>query len=252
MSLRLSARPARRLRPPLAAGIAAGAPARTARIAARLAAVRIAVVAALAALIALAGAAAATPYDNDERVLFKGVVSDPAGRPVPGVQVVLEAGRRYLSLRQLRRAEKDIRRVSALTDARGEYTIEWPWDAYFNHFEILAGVSVRHGKEESFEVLEREDVSERVLAGSPVISPLVIHNRGFVDRLRDFVASVQSADQRRIYQEMGVPDDVKRVEVAGSREEAEVSWWYFAAGKVFRFRAGRLDQVERFDPVQRF
>jgi hypothetical protein len=51
---------------------------------------------------------------------------------------------------------------------------------------------------------------------------------------------------------MGVPEDVKRVSYAGRQQETEVSWWYFEAGKVYRFRDGRLDQVERFDPVQRF
>ena len=180
------------------------------------------------------------------------VVSDPAGRPVPGVQVVLEAARRYLSLRQLRRAEKDVRRVSAITNVQGEYAIEWTWDGYFNHFQLLAGVTVRHGREENLEVLESEDVTERVLAGSPVVSAIVIHDRGKVDRLREFVASVRSADQRRVYEEMGLPDDVKRVNYVGRQEDDEVSWWYFAAGKVYRFRAGRLEQVERFDPVQGF
>jgi len=211
---------------------------------------------ALPAILALAaiGAtpAAATPYNDNERVRFTGVVSDAAGKPVPGAEVVVEVSRRYLSLRQLRRAEKDTRRVGARSNAQGEYSIEWPWDGYFNHFQLLAGVSVRHGKEEHLEVLASEDVTERVLAGSPVVSPIVIHDRGVVDRLRDFVASVRSEDERRVYEEMGLPDDVKRVGYAGSRQETEVSWWYFEAGKVYRFRDGRLDQVERFDPVQRF
>jgi hypothetical protein len=196
--------------------------------------------------------AAATPYNDNERVQFTGVVSDAAGKPVPGVQVVVEVARRYLSLRQLRRAEKDLRRVGAITNAQGEYSIEWPWDGYFNHFQLLAGVSIRHGKEEHLEVLESADVTGRVLAGSPVVSAIVIHDRGVVDRLRDFVASVRSEDQRRVYEEMGVPEDVKRVSYAGRQEETEVSWWYFEAGRVYRFRDGRLDQVERFDPVQRF
>jgi hypothetical protein len=216
----------------------------------------IASIAALPAIIAIvtlgASPAAATPYDDREPVQFTGTVSDPAGRPVPGVQVVVEVSRRYLSLRQLRRAEKDARRVGAFTNALGAYTIEWPWDSYFNHFQLLAGVSVRHGKEEHLEVLESEDVTERVLAGSPVVSPIVIHDRGVVDRMRDFVASVRSADERRVYEEMGAPDDVKRMSYSGRPEEAEVSWWYFEAGRVYRFRDGRLDQVEHFDPVQRF
>ncbi len=211
---------------------------------------------ALPAIMAIAtiGArpAAATPYNDNERLQFTGVVSDPAGKPVPGAQVVVEVARRYLSLRQLRRAEKDARRVGATTNARGEYSIEWLWDGYFNHFQLLAGVSVRHGREEHLEVLESEDVTERVLAGSPVVSAIVIHDRGVVDRQRDFVASVRSEDQRRVYEEMGVPEDVKRVSYAGRQQETEVSWWYFEAGKVYRFRDGRLDQVERFDPVQRF
>ena len=210
----------------------------------------IAVIAAIATISARP--AAATPYSDNERVQFTGVVSDPAGRPVAGVQVVVEVARRYLSLRQLRRAEKDVRRVGASTNAQGAYAIEWPWDGYFNHFQLLAGVTVRHGREEHLEVLESEDVTERVLAGSPIVSAIVLHDRGRVDRMRDFVASVQSADQRRVYEEMGVPDDVKRVNFAGRERETEVSWWYFEAGRVYRFRDGRLDQVEHFDPVQRF
>jgi hypothetical protein len=214
-----------------------------------------------AALVALAGLAcnaapaAASPYDDGERLQFTGVVTDTGGRPVPGIQVVLEASRVSFRLRELRRTEHDSRQVSATTNAQGEYSIEWPWDDYFNHFQVLAGIVVRHGREERLEVLEREDVSRRVSAGSPIVSAIVVHNRAFVDRLRDFLASVQSGDQHRVYEEMGTPDDVKRVHYAGRQQpqqEAEVSWWYFAAGKVYRFRAGRLDQVDRFDPVQRF
>jgi hypothetical protein len=209
----------------------------------------------LAAFACSAAPAAASPYDDGERLQFIGVVTDGGGRPVPGIRVVLEAARVSFRLRELRRAEHDSRQVGATTNAQGEYSIEWPWDDYFNHFRLLAGVVVRHGREERLEVLEREDVSGRVPAGSPIVSAIVVHNRAFVDRLRDFLASVQSADQHRVYEEMGTPDDVKRVNYASrqqQQQEAEVSWWYFAAGKVYRFRAGRLDQVDRFDPVQRF
>ena len=242
-----------RTHPVLAARASVAAIAASPAIAARAALPAIMALTASLAIATLgARPAAATPYNDNEPVRFTGVASDPAGKPVPGVQVVVEVSRRYLSLRQLRRAEKDARRVGAFTNAQGEYAIEWPWDGYFNHFQLLAGVSVRHGREDHLEVLESEDVTERVLAGSPVVSPIVIHDRGPVDRMRDFLASVQSTDQRRVYEEMGVPEDVKRVSFAGSRQETEVSWWFFEAGRVYRFRDGRLDQVERFDPVRRF
>jgi hypothetical protein len=200
----------------------------------------------------LAAPAHAAHYQNGDHVQFTGLLTDTAGKPMPGVRVVMEAARSYISLRELRRAEKDMRRVSALTNAQGEFTIEWVWDGYFNRFELLAGVDVRRGKEESFEVLEREDVSQRVQAGSPVVSAIVVHNRAFVDRLHDFVASIQGPDEHRTYDEMGTPDDVKRVNYTGKPQEDEVSWWYFDAGKVYRFRNGQLAQVDRFDPVQRF
>lgn len=212
----------------------------------------LALLALLAPLALATPAAADAPYKEGDKVQLTGLVTDPSGAPVPGVRVVLEMSRRAMDWRQLRRTDHDLRRVSGQTNERGEYTIEWPWDSYFNHFEIAAGVVVRHGKKESLEVLERQDVSERVEDGSPVAVPLVVHQRAIVDHLREFLASVRSEDERRTYEEMGVPDDVKRVDYAGSPQEIEVSWWYFDAGRVYRFHQGRLERVDHFTPVQHF
>jgi hypothetical protein len=82
-----------------------------------------------------------------------------------------------------------------------------------------------------------------------VVAAVVIHNRRVIDRFRDFLASVKSADEQRVYQEMGKPDRVERVQYPGS---VEVSWWYFEAGRAYRFRDGRLEQVVPFDPVRGF
>lgn len=206
----------------------------------------------LAAPLIAPAAATASPYQQGDHVLFTGLITDTAGKPLPGVRVVLEVARSYISLRELRRTEKDVRRVSSLTNAQGEYTLDWPWDSYFNRFELLAGVEVRRGRDETLEVLEREDVSKSVQAGSPVVSAMVVHNRSFIDRLRDFMSSVQSPDEKRVYQDMGTPDDVKRTNYTGRPQEDEVTWWYFDAGKVYRFRGGLLTQVDPFDPVKRF
>jgi len=189
----------------------------------------------------------AARYDQGERVQVTGIVTGRDGRPLQGIRVSLEASRSYFSLRQLRKtAADDVRRVSALTNATGEYTLEWPWDSYFNHFELVSGVPVRKGRQDRMEELAREDVTKRLLAGSPVVVSPVIENTKFLDSLNQFLAMVRSADEQRTYEEMGKPDRVKRLQYP---DHVEDSWWYFESGRVYRFRDGRLEQVVPFTPV---
>jgi hypothetical protein len=141
----------------------------------------------------------------------------------------------------------DTRKVRGTTNERGEYSLEWPWDSYFNHFELAVGVPVRKARAEQLQELERLDVTKRATAGSPVVSALVVQNAAFISHLREFLASVRTDDQRRVYDEMGRPDKVETVQYPSS---AEVSWWYFETGRVYRFRDGHLEQVVPFDPVK--
>jgi len=216
---------------------------------------RASVLAALAGLLCLLAAlaprpaAAAARYDQGQRIQVTGVVADSQGQPLQGIRVVLEVSRTYFSIRNLRRtADPDVRRVSTTTDARGNYTLEWPWDNYFNHFEVVAGVPVRtKGGGERLEELARQDVTRRVLAGSPAVVSVTVENRQFLDNLRQFLASIQTEDQRKVYQEMGKPDRIRNVQYPS---HLEASWWYFESGRVYRFRDGRLEQVVPFDPVR--
>jgi hypothetical protein len=201
----------------------------------------------LLCLLAALGTAVAARYAQGERVQVTGIVADAQGQPLSDVRVVFEASRTYFSMRQLRRtAAADVRRVSATTNAQGEYTIEWPWDSYFNHFELVAGVPVRAKSGERLEELTRQDVTRRVLAGSPAVVGVTVENRQFLDSLRQFLASIRTEDQRKVYQEMGKPDRIRNVQYPGHLES---SWWYFESGRVYRFRDGRLEQVVPFNPV---
>jgi hypothetical protein len=192
-------------------------------------------------------AAAAARYDQGQRIQVTGVVTDSQGQPINNVRVVLEVSRTYFSMRELRRtADKDVRRVSATTDARGNYTVEWPWDSYFNHFELVAGVPVRTKTGETVQELARQDVTRRVDAGTPAVIGVTIENRQLLDNVRQFLASIQTDDQRKIYQEMGKPDRIRNVQYPSHLES---SWWYFESGRVYRFRDGRLEQITPFDPV---
>ena len=195
----------------------------------------------------LTTAAAAVRYDQGQRIQVTGVVTDSQGQPINNLRVVLEVSRNYFSMRELRRtAGKDVRRVSAITDARGNYTVEWPWDSYFNHFELVAGIPVRTKTGETVQELARQDVTRRVDEGTPAVVGITVENRQFLDNVRQFLASIKTDDQRKIYQEMGKPDRIRNVQYPSHLES---SWWYFESGRVYRFRDGRLEQITPFDPV---
>jgi hypothetical protein len=198
---------------------------------------------------AAAMATGATPYDTGQRIQVSGVVTDAQGKPLENVRVMLEVSRSYFSLRQLQRTAKEPRRVATTTNARGEYALEWAWDSYFNTFEILVGVPVRRGKGERIEVVERVDVTQRLLGGSPVTAAVVVKDAGRIARLRGFPSTLKSEDERRVYGEMGSPDEVRVVDYPDHRE---ATWWYFKSGRAYRFEDGRLAQVVPFEPVASF
>jgi hypothetical protein len=218
---------------------------------------------AAAGVIALAGTLAARPaaaYSKGETVRLTGEVADAKGRPVPGVLVTLSASRSYFSVRRMRSAEASPRTVRTTTDERGRYALDWPWDDYYNQFELAAGLAVRRGHGDEVEVLAREDVSDRMTGGAaggqagsaaagPLVTPLTVKDADYVLRVRRFVDGLQSADERRVYDEMGHPDEVKNVRYP---DHDEVSWWYFESGKAYRFESGALAQVVSFDPIKNF
>jgi hypothetical protein len=206
---------------------------------------------ALALLAAAAPAgAAASPYREGQTVVVTGVVTDGQGMPLPKLTVELEAARSVFNVRSLQRVKRDARVVaSATTNERGEYSLEWPWSDYHDSFEVRAGVQVRKGEAETTWVLSQVDVTRRMGQGSPVVVAVEIADTRFLSSLRNFLASVDTEDERRVYRALGKPDQVDTMK---SPAHTEVTWWYFESGKAYRFRDGRLVQVEPFDPVQRF
>lgn len=187
---------------------------------------------------------------NGQWVGIIGQVTGPDAQPLPDVTVELTAYRRYFSFKSFEKEEKDFRRVDAVTDERGEYRLRWLWDDYFNRFELRAGVFVPGPEGEKLHVLDLQqlDLGRRVEAGLPVVSPLVVDDTAFLDRLRRFEGSLESDDEQDLYHRMGLPDEVKVIELA---ERTEISWWYFERGKVYRFGDGKLLEEAAFDPVVR-
>jgi hypothetical protein len=188
--------------------------------------------------------AQAGAYQKGEPVQFTGLVTDGGGTPIANVQVILEASRNKFSYRKLRRSRVDDFRVSGTTNSSGEYRIRWPWNEYYNGFELLVAIPVRRKDGEHLRVLLRRDISEQALTGSPVVTPLVVEDTTFLETFRRFLAALDSDDEKRVYQEQGRPDKVEEPRAG------EGAWWYFDRGKVYRFENGRLTKVDSFDPIK--
>lgn len=208
------------------------------------------------ALLGLAADVRSTPAEGD-RVAITGVVADPAGTPIAGLEVALEASRTHFDVRSMRREKAETRRVSAQTNARGEFSLEWPWTEGFDVFELVAGLGTRGSAGEPpiqpgaqrFTEFARNDVSRRVRQGGQVIAALEVQDTPRLEALRGFLAGLTSEDERRVYEDMGRPDSIDRVNGGGW---SEATWWYFATGRACRFRDGKLVQVQEFDPVRAF
>lgn len=188
-------------------------------------------------------------YEPGQRIEVTGLVTDPSGRPIEDVHVVLELARETFGFRTFSKEKRRVTPVSTTTNARGEYTIVFPWDDFYNSFELAVGLPVRGRQGEKFTALERLDLTRRIEKGSPVVTSVVVQNASFIDNLRQFLATVDSDDERRVYERLGRPD---RVKVTKHPDHSETAWWYFDAGRVYRFADGRLRATEEFSPVKQF
>lgn len=221
------------------------------------------------------------PYRRGHLIEISGTVVDAAGAPVEGMTVVLLATNLKRELRTFRRVEEGLVRVPTTTGARGAFLLDWRWDPYYDVFRIRAeGVAPADAAAgvRQRSVLAEIDLTRRIREGSPVVVALTIGGAGSAARGAERSAepstvasaapssapsvipgvvpgavpgedpgAAQSADEKRIYEEMGKPDRVDRLELSGGEEE--VAWWYFERGRSYHFRAGRLEQVVEFDPV---
>jgi len=202
-----------------------------------------------AGLLAAPGQTVAGPYVEGDFIEITGTVADASGVPIPDVHVIFRAAKKSFSVSKFGKATRDEVRQQTSTDPHGQFSFRWRWVEYYNRYEVLVGIPRRSAAGESFEILSQLDISKRIKKGSPVVVALTVQEGEFLDNLRDFLASVDTEDERRIYNEMGNPDRVQTIE---HPTHDEISWWYFQAGKAYRFRDGELQQVVHFEPVTPF
>ncbi len=209
-------------------------------------------------LCAALPAAADAVHRKGDHVLFSGRVTDAGGQPVGNVTVLLELSRNSFSWRRFKQVKKNTLRIPVTATVDGQYFHDWRWDGYYNTFELAVAVPAQLGAgtpggRDDYEILQRTDVTETVLQGLrpqgtdrsiPVVTTLVVEGAGDLGWLRKLLGGSAGAEENRIFREMGRPDRVD------SHDGGATAWWYFEAGKVFRFRDGALEQVEHFEPIK--
>jgi hypothetical protein len=189
------------------------------------------------------------PYKKGETITIEGSVTDASGAAVEGMTVVLLASHRGFELPSFRRVEEGLLRVPTTTDARGVFAIEWTWNPYYDIFRVRAEgeTAAEPGAGAAPAVLAEVDLTRRIEDGSPVVVMLEVADAGPHRAALAFDAAPLSDDQKRVFEEVGKPDRVDRLDMTGGDE---VAWWYFGLGKSYHFRAGRLHQVSEFEPVK--
>ncbi len=202
---------------------------------------------ALAAISALllwaAPAGARGAHRKGDHVLISGQVTSAEGKPVGNVTVLLELSRTSFSLRRFKQTRKNTLRIPVKATVDGRYLHDWRWDGYYNTFELAVALPAKKGGRDDFEILHRIEITGNVLAGGPVTLRLVVGDDDALGWLRGVLDGSASAEESRIYEEMGRP---QRFDV---HDDGTTAWWYFEAGKVYRFRDGALEQVEHFEPI---
>lgn len=203
-----------------------------------------------AALAATLAAAAPWPwrfsYAAGDPVGVHGTVADTAGAPLAGLEVAVEASNPRFDWRSLARVPGEVTRQVTRTAADGSFALDWSWDPRFRHFEVVVSLDESLGRRSLRRELSRLAITDRLARGSPVAAALVVEAGDQVARLRAFLAGVDSEDEKRIWEELGLPE---LVEAGAEGDAAETAWWYYAAGRVARFRDGRLLEVQSFAPV---
>ena len=192
---------------------------------------------------------AAGPYVEGDFIEIAGTVADSSGVPIPDVHVLFRAAKKSFSVSKMGNSTRDQVQQKTETDPHGQFNFRWRWVDYYNRYEVLVVIPRRSAAGDSFDILSQLDISKRIRKGSPVVIALTVEEGEFLDNLRDFLASVTTEDEKRVYDEMGNPDRVQKIE---HPTHDEISWWYFQAGKAYRFRDGELLQVVTFDPVAPF
>jgi hypothetical protein len=200
----------------------------------------------LAGITGLLLVGCATVEIREARVVA-GRVTDESGQPVAGTPVVIVARSLDLVTSRMEYTERDRKEARAVTDAQGQYRLEFVPASLGNNFYLFF-----HDRTGFDRVKYRQP--------DPLdVTPLLERDRTLtvnqVLRLQPSWSEVQrqiayygaGSERGKILRRQGLPE--KR-ETSGEGEQATDVWWYYADGVGYWFTGDKLTRTQEFTPIR--
>jgi hypothetical protein len=182
-----------------------------------------------------------------ETRIVTGRVTDESGQPVAGTPVVIVGRSLDLVTRRMEYAERDRKEARAVTDAQGQYRLEFVPASLGNNFYLFfydrAGFDrVKYRQPDPLDVtplLERDRTLtvNQVLRSQPSWSEVQ----------RQIAYYGADSEKGKILRRYGLPE--KR-ETSGTGDTASDVWWYYTYGVGYWFTGDKLTRTQEFTPIR--
>jgi hypothetical protein len=188
----------------------------------------------------------ATVEIRETRVVT-GRITDESGQPVAGTPVVIVGRVLDLVASRMEYTERDRKEARAVTDAQGQYRIEFVPANLGNNFYLFfydkTGFDrVKYLRPEPLDVsslLERD----RTLTVNQVLR----FQPSWPEVQRQIAYYGADSEKGKILRRYGLPE--KR-ETSGQGDQATDVWWYYADGVSYWFTGDKLTRTQEFTPIR--
>jgi hypothetical protein len=204
---------------------------------------RMLIVAVLAGLL-VAGCAT---VDIRETRVVTGRVTDASGQPVAGTPVVVVARSLELVTIRMEYQERGRKEARAVTDAQGQYRIEFVPARLGNDFSLFfydktTFDRVKYRQPEPLDITSMLDRRRTV-----TVNQVLQFQQSWPEVERQITYYGPDSDRGKILRRHGLPE--KRERSGPGVEDSDV-WWYNADGVGYWFTGDKLARTQKFTPTQ--
>lgn len=188
----------------------------------------------------------ATVEIRETRVVT-GRVTDESGQPVAGTPVVIVGRSLDLVTSRMEYMERDRKEARAVTDAQGQYRVEFVPASLGNNFYLF--FYDRTGFDRvKYQRPDPLDVTSLLERGRTLtVNQVLRFQPSWSEVQRQIAYYGAGSDRGKILRRHGLPE--KR-ETSGEGDRATDVWWYYADGVSYWFTGDKLTRTQEFTPIR--